>query len=309
MEYNSAFEIKTKEQFERLVQPLDETGRGRLREEVFLDNTKRTVRIWRGYHLSDKERYEACKEAMVSPHIEYLDFKSLVEAAIFMCDEELKRDDLTNEYRKYLIGQSFNYEKMNRRDVKQSDAKYSIASYVASKRFLASGTVIKYSVFSESVNVVFDQSKEFARRILMGEIRVSHENMIELSRLKPDELRAVAKSACEDKAERISISYIRNEVKWSHVQQRAPSSRRERREEKIAEKPAIRRMPEYDPDSEVNSLCMTIDSWISSIQRVNNPDNLSKITTKASLRLMKKLSFLEHTINNIQDTLVERTGI
>ena len=157
--------------------------------------------------------------------------------------------------------------------------------------------------------MIFDQSREFARSILSGEIRISHENMIELSRLKPDEIRAVAKSAEEENLERISLSYIRNEVKWSHVQQRAPSSRRERRERKIAEKPAIRQMPEYDPDSEVNSLCMTIDSWISSIQRVDNSENLSKITTKASLRLMKKLSFLEHTINNIQDTLVERTGI
>ena len=68
-------------------------------------------------------------------------------------------------------------------------------------------------------------------------------------------------------------------------------------------------MPEYDPDSEVNSLCMTIDSWVSSIQRVNNKCDLSKITNKASLNLMKKLSFLEHTIHDIQDSLVERTGV
>ena len=66
-------------------------------------------------------------------------------------------------------------------------------------------------------------------------------------------------------------------------------------------------MPEYDPDSEVNSLCMTIDSWISSIQRVNSSDNFPKISHTASLRLMKKLSILESTINVVQESLVERT--
>lgn len=302
-------EIKTKEQFERLVQPIDEISRGRLREEVFLDINKRTVHIWRGYHLSDRERYDACIEAMVRPQIVFMDFNNWMEAAIYICDMELQRKDLTQEYKKYLVGQSFNYLKRNRSDEKLIDAKCSIASEVASRRFIATGTVIKYSVFAEALDVVFDQSSDFARTILMGELRVSHDNMLELSRLKSDEIRAIAKAVSEDKLERISISYIRNEVKWSHVQQRAPSAHRERREEKITEKPAIRQMPQYDPDAEVNSLCMTIDSWISSIQRVNNADSLSKITTKASLRLMKKLSFLEHTINNIQDSLVERTGI
>ena len=67
-------------------------------------------------------------------------------------------------------------------------------------------------------------------------------------------------------------------------------------------------MPVYDPDSEVNSLCMTIDSWISSIQRVSASENFEKITLKASLQLMKKLSFLEHTINAVQESLVERTN-
>ena len=66
-------------------------------------------------------------------------------------------------------------------------------------------------------------------------------------------------------------------------------------------------MPEYDPDAEVNSLCMTIDSWISSMQRVGRSENFPKITNAASLRLMKKLSVLEHTVNIMQESIVERT--
>ena len=309
MDEKNDFEVKTKEQFERLIQPMGEAKLASLRDEVINNQTMRAIHVWKGYHLSDRERYEMCKSLMITPSIINMDFANWMEAARYICDIQLQRDDLSDEYRKYLIGQSFNYEKKCRYDANKVDAKTTIASQIAYKMYVASGTVIKYGVFSDAVDIVFEQSQELARKILSGDIKVSHENIIELSRLKPEEIRAVAKSASEDKVERITISYIRNEVKWCHVQQRAPSSRKERREQKIFEKPAIRQMPEYDPDSEVNSLCMTIDSWISSIQRVNNSDNLSKITSKASLRLMKKLSFLEHTINNIQDSLVERTDI
>ncbi len=71
----------------------------------------------------------------------------------------------------------------------------------------------------------------------------------------------------------------------------------------------IRQMPKYDPDSGVNSLCMTIESWISSIQRVRNSEDFMKITEQASLRLMKKLSGLEYVINATQESLVERTKL
>ena len=68
-------------------------------------------------------------------------------------------------------------------------------------------------------------------------------------------------------------------------------------------------MPKYDPDSGVNSLCMTIDSWISSVQRVRTSEDFPKITEQASLRLMKKLSGLEYVLNGMQDSLVERTKL
>lgn len=306
MTEKNAQEIK--ETLERLVQPLDSMGKELLREEVFRDSTMRGIHMWRGYHLYDKERYEMCKEMMVTPHIIDMEFASWLEAASFVCTVQLKRTDLTTEYKKYLIGQAFNFERVKNGDENKSDAKYSVASELASKLYLATGTVIKYGIFASAMDVIFDAEIDFAKNILSGKLKVSHENVVELSRLKGDEIRAVAKSAREEKLDHLTFPYIRNEVKWSYMQQRNPSIRRERREEKENEKPAIRNMPQYDPDAEVNSLCMTIDFWISSIQRVNNSENMLKITNKASLQLMKKLSFLEHSIQDIQHALVERTG-
>ncbi|WP_049945251.1 hypothetical protein [Butyrivibrio sp. AC2005] len=67
-------------------------------------------------------------------------------------------------------------------------------------------------------------------------------------------------------------------------------------------------MPAYDPDSEVNSLCMTIGSWVSSIERVNKTADFTKIATKARIRLSRELASLDLTIKDIQSSLEERTG-
>ena len=303
-------DILKKEKFERLIQPYSDTKLAELKDEVFQNYTMRVIHTWQGYHLCDEERLKACIKVNVQPKIENVDFINWIEAALYICSVQLKREDLTNEYKKYIIGQNLNLELLNRSDSRQSDAKTTVALQLASKLYLASATVIKYSVFASAVDDIFETDAELAKKILMNEIKVSHENIIELSRLKGEEIRAVSKSVGEDGVDRLTYSYIRNTVKWKHYQeQKETSSRRVQREEKKFNKPAIRQMPEYDPDSEVNSLCMTIDSWVSSIQRVNNKCDLSKITNKASLNLMKKLSFLEHTIHDIQDSLVERTGV
>jgi hypothetical protein len=122
----------------------------------------------------------------------------------------------------------------------------------------------------------------------------------------PEEKKSIAQVIVADNVDKITLSYIRSEAKWSHVKTQAPVSRRERKEIKMRRQAGIQRMPLYDPDAEVNSLCMTMESWISSLQRVRNSDNFPRITDKASLQFMKKLSFLEHTINDLQDSLVER---
>ncbi|WP_294463556.1 hypothetical protein, partial [uncultured Ruminobacter sp.] len=69
---------------------------------------------------------------------------------------------------------------------------------------------------------------------------------------------------------------------------------------------SIRQMPEYNPDADVNSLCMTIDSWVSSIKRVNQKVDFSTITRKATLTLVRQLTILEQTVNMLQKTLTER---
>ena len=280
-----------------------------MRQDCILSSQIPVIHTWNHYHLTDQYLHRICLEYNIPFSIKEMFFDDWMKAALYICSSQLSKDNLSAEYRKYLIGQKFQYMITESDENKQMDSKYNIAAIMGHELYMSAGTVMKYNAFSNAVNEIFDQNVDFAQRLLLGKTRISHENILELSRLMPEEIKAIASSVIEENVDHISISYIRNEVKWSHIQKRAPVSRRERREQKMSRNAAIHQMPEYDPDAEVNSLCMTIDSWISSIQRVHNSDNFIKITNKASLQLMKKLSLLEHTVNNIQESLVERNNL
>ncbi len=148
-------DILKKEKFERLIQPYSETKLAELKTEVFKNYTMRVVHTWQGYHLCDEERLKACFKVNVQPRIENVEFENWIEAALYICNSQLKRDDLTNDYKKYIIGQNLNFELLNRSDSRQSDAKTTVAMELASRLYLASATVIKYSVFSSAIDDIF----------------------------------------------------------------------------------------------------------------------------------------------------------
>lgn len=121
-----------------------------------------------------------------------------------------------------------------------------------------------------------------------------------------DEINILTKSVLEEGIDHLTFPDIRHEVKWRYTQTKGPVSRREKIEQKCRLNAGIRQMPVYNPDAEVNSLCMTIGSWVSSIERVNRSVNYESITRRATLELMKQLTILERTINTMQKALVER---
>ena len=276
--------LKTDSYLKRLIQPMDKKTATELRNNLLSNPDERIVNTWNGYHLNDEETYNLCLLLKLPVQIFRHDFTSYNHAASYICTIQMERSDLTKEYRKYLIGQMFAFEEkiFLSENPGITNAKYRVAYSIGEKINISGGTVMKYNVYASSMNIIFDHSKEFALRILLGKTRVSHENL--------------------------TFSDIRHEVKYGHTQQKASLSRRERKELKETKSAEIRKMPAYDPDSDVNSLCMTICSWISSIERVNQKTDFSAISERAMLELMKQLTILERTISIIQKSLVERNS-
>ena len=268
---------------------------------------KITVNTWQGYLLCNPWD---CSPAASNNAIEYIDhdFEDINEAGSFVCSVQLHRSDLTNSYRKYLIGKKFSYEEAlfhkTNRDI--PNAKYRVAYKIGDTENISGGTVLKYNAYSTAIDTICKNAEELAFHILMEQIKVSHENTIELSRLTPDETRYLSQAVIKQRLKHLTFQDIRHECEWKHTNNKSSVSRSEKREIKESPQVSIRQMPVYNPDADVNSLCMTIDSWVSSIKRVNQAVDFSTISRKAMINLVRQLTILEQTVNMLQKTLTER---
>ena len=287
-------ELKLDPLFERLVQPLEETTFKMLESELEKGASVCTIKVWKGYLLGQPELYQHCRTTECPFRIIDMSHLSYEEAAYGLCSSQLKRADLVNEYRKYLIGQLFLFEekKVLSDSSEKNYSKSRTAYKIGEQLNIAGGTVLKYSAYAEAMNYIFVQSRELALRILLRKTHVSHENVIELSRLAADELKHVSLAVLENNTSHLTFSDIRNEVKYGYTKTKAPISRRERKEQKAKVNVGIRQMPAFDPDADVNSLCMTINSWKSSIERVQLSTNFSEISSRAALELMRQLTLV-----------------
>ena len=291
----------------RLYQPITEKSRSENAIPALHSTDRKTIDTWQGFLLSSPNGRSLNSAAASTDLIEH-DFKDVDEAGSFVCTKQLRRKDLTNSYRKYLIGKKFCYEEaIFHRDNKNiQNVKYRIAYKIGEEENISGGTVLKYNAYSTAIDTIYKNAEELAFHILMEHLKVSHENTIELSRRASDEIRYISRSVIQQRLKHLTYQDIRHECAWKHTNSKAAISRSERREQKDTSSASIRQMPEYDPDADVNSLSMTIGSWVSSIKRVNQTVDFSTITRKATINLVRQLTILEQTINMLQKTLTER---
>lgn len=302
-------ELKCDLSFEKLIQPMNSKESGKMNDRLIMEPSFRTITVWNGYHLNDMAKYKMCMEHGLDISIMEMSFPNHSSAASYICSSQLERHDLTEEFRKYLIGQKFSFELslFTESASEKTNAKYRVAYRIGKTTHLASGTVLKYYSYSTALDSIFDITPDFAKNILLGKIKVSHENVIELSRLSLENIQKISQAALSGGVVHITYNDIQNGIATGIIQPKVPPVRRDRTENKDRGPAGIRQMPVYDPDSEVNSLCMTITSWVSTIERVNRSVNYATITERAKLGLMKDLTILEQTIYSMQKCLVERT--
>lgn len=301
-------QYKTDPEFDVLIQPYDKEGISAISQTLIEDESKRIIHVWQGTYIMNHSVFNLLNKLGLSYITKNHSFAGKSQAVLYICLSELKRTDLTPTYKKFLIGREFYYRNiMQKNSYPEEKSKCRLSTTVGIKYGITGGSVTRYSSFSESLMDLYSMHTEMALLILLEKCKASYDCVREFSRLKPDEINAVYKSVLSSNINKISLSFIRSEACQRYVpkgKSSVPDFCENSRKEKP---PAIRQMPVYDPDADVNSLCLTIGYWITSMQRVNNKVDFKRITTKARIQLMRELSFLENTIGSLQESLVERT--
>jgi len=141
-------------------------------------------------------------------------------------------------------------------------------------------------------------------KILSGELRVSHENMIELARLPREDIRGLKQLLTETGIDRIGYSQLRHELQWKRIPTGQPSSRTVRQRKKDSEA-KIKQMPVHDPNAELSSLGYTVPSWIKIINRSIELTDFPSTSKAARSSLKPPLVNLARKIDKLLELLEE----
>lgn len=299
--------LKIDESFQALIYPIDKKSYDALEEDIFDNGCKNPIKIWNDTIIDGHKRYEICLKWELPFTTKSLIFNNATEVICWICKDQLTRTDLPDETRRYLIGKCFDSEKqvyLSSLDTENMLSKtrgyqYKIAGILGNEFNIAAGTVYKYGVYAKAIDNIYSKNASIVQKILSGKLRISQDNIIELSRLPKEEVRALNHSLSESNTERIGYSEMRHELQW----QRLPSTPiRKKKSEPV---PPIKEIPEYDPDAEISSLTLTIPSWTSSIERTRTTADFLKVSPAAKSKLLQQLSSLINTIHSIQETIKE----
>ena len=305
--------FKTDPELMILIQPMDRITFLKLQDDIIHGENSITIYVWNDVLVSGIEEYDICCSLNRPFNVRRLAFMDNCEAVSFVCDEQLKRNDLKPEIRKYLFGKKCECEL--KKSSMASDGKgkafykkrgkKAIAADIGTPYSLVAGTILKYYEYMAAIDNIRAWHPGIASRILAGQLKVSHANAVLLGSLTDEEMKQIASAIEEYDIDHLSTADISRSLQWKQRGKLISAP-----EKTSFEEPLIRKMPEYDPDSEICSLALTIPSWIGSISKALSQSDLGKASPAAVNRLINGLSELKYAIGKAESAVqeVQRNG-
>lgn len=309
--------LKIDSEFKSLIKDLQTKEYLQLESNILMDGCREAIVTWNGIIVDGHNRYEICTRHNIPFRIQEMEFDC--ESVIaWICANQLGRRNISEETRKYLIGVQYHTEKVadskrNARGVNQyttddyvdpekatlayeRQLTHRTAERLADENHISQATVQKYAAYSRALDEIGKHEPKLVRKILSGAYKISHQNVLELAKRSPEEIRRVNRRIDRNPEPFIQYKRTRNAL---------GTGRREAIPPDEPQGPSVKDMPAFDPDSEISSLALTIPSWSSSIERTRNAANLSIVSPKARGNLIKALNNLQSTVEEMLSAIKE----
>lgn len=290
-------------EFKGLIRPLTTAERDQLVANILADGCLDSIVVWDGIIVDGHNRYEICTEYDIPFTTKEMSFDSRERAIAWICAHQLGRRNLSEAARKYLIGVQYDAEKLstslrNKMGLNQygrldpeseaeiekpSQRRPYTAERIAKENNISPATVLKYTAFSRAVEKLKRKVPEIVPKILSGNYKISHENVIELAEHTPEEIQKVMQGI-EDREE------ASNHYKVPRSAMQEISQGKEAEQEMQT---SVKDMPTFNPDAELIGLTLTIPTWVSSLERLQQSVILDKVTPRAKLQLIDALLALD----------------
>lgn len=294
------------EEFRRIEQrSRDETWRDAEQEHIQKAN-KKPIKLWGNIILEGFEYYEFCRLNRLPLQTQQIPVRSRREALAWACAVQLRRDDLSEDMRIYLLGKRYSTEKelSGRKmiqqsgkyfeDITQSDQKPAAcktAVRLGTEYGLGRCTIARYGLFADAVDQLAHTAPKLADLILSGHLGLTQRDVIRLSKLSKQTLQQVEQDPQE--------FVVKNQLQGKK-RGRPPVEH-----SNLSNNMPIKQMPDYDPDADISGLTLTIPSWISSLQRTYSVAELAAISPKALERLAVQLFRLAENAEKLLTAIKE----
>ena len=302
--------LKIDEEFKQLIHPLKRQEYIQLESNIIADGCRDPIIVWNGYIIDGHNRYEICTRHGISFETQEKVFVCREEAIAWICANQLGRRNISEETRKFLIGMQYESEKLvtrikNGRGRNQyngdrypntdteTDApvKHITAKRIADENHISLGTVQKYAIYTRALEEIGKKEPKLVPKILSGNYKMSHENVVELSKLSQEEIQRVNRKIDRNPTPFIQYKKTRNAIQTGKYEA-IP-------EEASPPVPSVKDMPEYDPDAEVTGLTLTIPSWCSSIERTKKNTKFDLLSASAKEKLLLALFELDEKMEEM----------
>lgn len=295
--------LKVDSEFRRLVYPYSQEEHEIMEQEILQRGCREPVTVWYGYIIWGFEQYEICMMHGIPYEMKNISFRVREEAVSIICRKELSSRRLPENQRRYLIGKRYiadsiveshnasgtdQFREHSRKDLFKGRKFYEISAGRTKERLageyqLNERSIIRYSVFAQAVDYIVSIKPEMIDPILAGKLKITMETVI----------------ACYGKPEE-EVTKLLSPGKGSLRLKKSVCANNE-----MISDFSIKDMPAFDPDAEINSLALTVPSWISSIDRTRSTAKYSLLSEKGKIRLEQELCQLQEAIQGMLYALKE----
>lgn len=303
--------LEIDQEFKTLIRPLRRDEYLQLEVNLTIDGCREPIATWNNIIVDGHNRYEICNRLRIPYAVREMPFENRNQAIIWICNNQLGRRNISEETRRYLIGKQYELEKVARKNppningfnqYKQRSKKERGESFrrtaqkFSAQYNVSTGAVQKYAIFSKALDAVGQADPELPGKILSGTFKISHENLVALSKMPPEEIRRIG--AMPENLQRPYTSYSDTRKVFLNMdEESAPPM-----EENL---PLIKVTPKHDPDAEITGLTLTVPSWVSSIERARNLADMDAASTGAKSKLEEALLSLQKKVSEMLSDIRE----
>lgn len=298
-------------EFKTLIRPLRKDEYLQLEVNLTVDGCREPIITWNNIIIDGHNRYEICNRLHIPYAVRKMPFENREQAIVWICSNQLGRRNITEETRRYLIGKQYELEKVARKHPpningfnqykrrnkgERGETFRRTAQKFSAQYNVSTGSVQKYAIFSKALDVVGQADPELPGKVLSGTFKISHENLVALSKMPPEEIRRIG-TRPED-LQHPFTSYSDTRKEFADTDEEPVESMQETL-------PLIKIPPMHDPDAEIAGLTLTVPSWISSIERARNNADMNAASTSAKSKLEEALLSLQKKVSEMLSEIRE----